>query len=522
MTCKLFIPACLTILLCACNSSSKRTKPIEPPAPPPPATIEPITANSALQLDFTLPLSALDIDADKLVGATFDEFKGEFAILGEQGELVFMSGEGVISTQILIDRQGDFSFSGIEFVDADSYVLSTSDSKLLMFDAQANTLEDLAQLDFDIHAVAYDQLTGSAVVVKDGDGSKIIRVSQTGDVTEVSLESDVVENSVTGLTITEDTLVMASNDVDQQSLIISAAMSGAIGTVWSIDTTTTTGLVLLDPAAPEIMTTNSDPDLTLTLFESPRPASIPSDEVLSVDVTLEIEFDQPSGIDFSPESSTLYYVTDFGEVRRGLADGSNQLLFELDAMQGSFEAIVHNHQDNTLTLLMSDEADQDSFILTFDMQGNELSRFILPITEESHKFEGLDYDSNNDTYMVMTTAEGPKTLYLVQDGTTTTTALPDSYNDFVITGIALSGNGEHLYFVTEEWEDDTDTLNAGLLIRLDMATMTELSRHAIAVEIDGVMQGVTDPSDVAIDEINDLVYITSDTDDAILYVYNRD
>ena len=514
---KLLLVTSIALALTACNSSNKSTKPV---IEEPPADTTPIAADKALKLDFTLPLADLGVDAGTLAGVTVNSERGEFAVLGENGALVYLSAEGAIAGESEIEPINSATFTGIEFIGDGNYLLSTSDSQVVLVNEQSKNIEQFGQVDFDINAVAYDETTGSAIVIDDGSPSKIVSISSSGDISDVTLDGDIRENSVTGLTLEEDQLLIASkSDTDNTSLIISSSMSGAIGTVWSIDSNTTSGLVLLDPGSPGFLTANTDPKQTVTKFETPPPPSSPGEEVLALHSSADIEFDQPSGIDFAPETSELFYVTDFGEVRKGVASGENQVLFEIDSQQGSFEAIVYHPENQTISLLMSDEAADDSFIVRFNMQGNELERRLISLEEPDHKFESLDYYPATDTYFVMTTSEGPKYLYEIEAEQQQVAVLPSQYDDFTIAGMALTDADRNILIVTEEWEDEEDNFNAGLLIKLQLTSMSELARYSIAVDKDGEFQGLTDPSDVAIDEVNNLIFITTDIDDSILYVF---
>lgn len=518
---KLILLTSVFLALNGCNSSNKTPAPTpsDPPAPPPPAA-PPIVANQRLQLDFALPLSELGVAAGTLAGATLNLERGEFVVLGERGSLVYMSPQGTISEETEIERANSATYTGIEYIGSGGYVVSTSDSKIMRLDEETRSLEDLAQLDFNVDAVAYDEVSGSAVVIDDGSPSRIVSISLSGSLSESIIESEIADNSVKGLTLSDGVLLIASvAEASENSLIISSSMSGKIGTVWALESVDTSGLVLLDPEAPEILTANSDSNQTIMLFEAPTPPSIPSEEVLILNSSPELDFDQPSGIDFTQESSELYYVTDFGEVRKGIADGSNELLFEIDVMQGSFEAIVHIASTDAIALMMSDDSNEQNRIITFDIQGNQQSIFTVPVIDSSHQFESMDYHSNTETYFAVTASEGQKTLYEMTVNGTTTTNLSDEYDGFIIGGIAMTQDGANLYLITEEWEDGSQVLMAGLLIKVDLLTNTELARYSLASDIDGEVQGIKAPSDVAIDEVNNLIFVTSDIDDSILYVF---
>jgi len=210
-------------------------------------------------------------------------------------------------------------------------------------------------------------------------------------------------------------------------------------------------------------------------------------------------------------------VTDFGEVRKGTAEGENEVLFEIETMQGSFEAIVHIASNNTLALMMSDDSGEESYIVVFDMEGNQLSTYTIPLANNEHQFESIDYNATTDTYLAVTASEEQKVLYQISTDEVITTDLPESYDDFVISGIAIAQDGTTLYMTTEEWEDESE--RAGLLVQVDLLTNTELSRYSLAVEVDGEVEGIVAPSDIAIDEANNLIFITSDIDGSILYVF---
>ena len=508
------------VIVTGCGSSSGST-----PDPDPPLTdIVSMQPDGELQLDFTLPLVSSIAAQAELTGATFNSDRGEFVLVGAEGGLVYLSPEGAVSGEAEIDLESAETITGIEYLGGGSYYLSTSDSRVVLLQDATLSSETLVQLDFEVQAVGYDEASGSAIIIDTQPTSRIVSVSSNGGVSEAFLDASFASTRVTGLTVDEGTVyiaALAEGDTGSQTLIVAASLSGEIGPIWSLDTGYTSGLVLLDSEAPEFLTSNSDEDQSVTLFEPEREPSRATEDLLDLVSSPELEFDQPSGIDFDPSTGELYYVTDFGEVRKGTIEGDNSLLFEIESMQGSFEAISFDAATQTVALMVSDESTEGSQITTFDLLGNVLSSFPIPVIDEDHLFESLDYSADLNTYYTMTAGEGPKVLYRIVEGVVQTSALPSAYDDFVVSGIAISEDGSGVFFVTEEWEaeDGAEGLNAGLLIELNVEDSTELARYSIAVEVEGDGQGIRDPSDIAIDEVFGLIFITSDVDDSQLYVF---
>ncbi len=510
----------MLVMVTGCDSSSNSTNDPDPPL----TDIASMQPDSELQLDFTLPLaSSISSQAD-LTGATFNSDRGEFVFVGAEGGLVYLSPEGAVSGEAEIDLESAETITGIEYLGGGSYYLSTSDSRVVRLQDATLSSETLVQLDFEILAVGYDEMSGSAIVIDTQPTSRIVTVSSDGSVSEALLDASFASTRVTGLTVDEGTVyiaALAEGNTGSQTLIVAASLSGEIGPIWSLDTGYTSGLVLLDSEAPEFLTSNSDANQSVTLFEAEREPSRATEDMLDLISAPELEFDQPSGIDYDPSTGDLYYVTDFGEVRKGTIEGDNNLLFEIESMQGSFEAISFDAATQTITLMVSDESTEGSQIMTFDLLGNILSSFPVPIVDQDHLFESLDYSADLSTYYAMTAGEGSKVLYRIAEGVVQTSVLPSAYDNFVVSGIAVSDDGSDLFFVTEEWEaeDGAQGLNAGLLIELDLEGFTELARNSIAVEVEGQGQGIRDPSDIAVDETSGLIFITSDVDDSQLYVF---
>lgn len=517
---KLLLATLIYAALQGCNSS-KNSTPADPVTPDPPTLPPVLEVDDTLNLDYTLPLAALGIKPDVLAGATLNPETGEFIILGQGGQLVTLSPEGNVVEDRNLEIADVGALSGIEYIDSESFVVSSESSDIYLIDETDLTSELVTTLDFRVGGIAYDDQTASAIVVDDRSPSRIVFVSMDGTTQEADLTATLSEGSVEGVTLTGDTLVFASVDPDSannDTYIVTSDLEGRIGPSWSIDIDSTTGLVVIDPEIPEILTTNNDPEQTITLFESPTPPSIPSEESLALSSSPDLDFDQPSGVDYSDATSELYYITDFGEVRLGNSDGENELLFEFDVMQGSFESIVINGEN--LSLMMSGDSSEQSFVTTLDFEGNMLSQFEVPLIDEEHQFESLDYDHQNNYFVAITATEGRKVFYrFTENKLIDTNELSEDYDDFIIAGMSIDAESNSVYFVTEEWTDENDVLNAGLFIRLDYDSLSETHKFSIAIDVEGELQGVKDPSDVAMDSINNQIFVTSDVDDSVLYVF---
>lgn len=529
--------------LAACNGSSNNNPPQDasPPSATPPDSTPPdspeIEVDAQLPLDFLLPLTQAGVSAEQLTGVTLDPQREEFVFIAQPSEVIFLSQQGSITQQFAIPQSTDIRFTGIEYMQQGEYLLSTDDSRLmvLLIDEQALTLTPFGTVDFAISAVAYDANSAAAMVIDNTEPSAIVSVQSDGSITRTNLELSLHDYAIEGLTQFEDNLLIAAveqNSSEAETLIVASDLQGDFGPVWEIETASTSGLALIDPQAPEFITPYSDAQLSVALYAAERPASVPTEAPLSLIEVVELCFDQPSGVDFSSSTGELFYITDFGEVRRramGADDeDDSELLFELDGMQGSFEAIAADTTNELLYLMLSDDASEQNSVLTMDYQGNQITETVIASVDSEHIFESLEVVSStpdgSNTFYTVSAVEGSKVLYQITDSGTSTVTLPSDYDELIIAGMAVSPTTDTLYFVTEEWESEdvngqADTLNAGLLVVFDLINQTEVGKYSIAIEEDGTQQGVRDPSGVAVDINESKVYVTSDIDDAVMYVF---
>ena len=172
--------------------------------------------------------------------------------------------------------------------------------------------------------------------------------------------------------------------------------------------------------------------------------------------------------------------------------------------------------------MFSDDASEQNMVITMDYQGNQVAETVIDSDDLEHVFESLDWiadpdPANTGTLYTLSAEEGSKVLYRINDGEITTQILSGDYDELIISGMAVAETGDTLYFVTEEWQEET--LNAGLLVQYDLINNAEIARYSIVVEDDGNLQGVRDPSGVAVNAEQSRRYITSDVDDALLYVF---
>jgi len=531
------------LALAACNGSSKNNPPqdVSPPSATPPDSTPPdsseIEVDAQLPLDFLLPLTQAGVSAEQLTGVTLDPQREEFVFIAQPSEVIFLSQQGSVTQQFAIPQSTDIRFTGIEYMQQGEYLLSTDDSRLMVLsiDEQALTLTPFGTVDFAISAVAYDANTAAAMVIDNTEPSAIVSVQSDGSITRTNLELSLHDYAIEGLTQFEDNLLIAAveqNNSEVETLIVASDLQGDLGPVWEIETASTSGLALIDPQAPEFITSYSDTQLSVALYAAERPASVPTETPLSLIEVVELGFDQPSGVDFSSSTGELFYSTDFGEVRRRAMDADDEddseLLFELDGMQGSFEAIAADTTNELLYLMLSDDASEQNSVLTMDYQGNQVAETVIASVDSEHVFESLDVISSDqdgsNTFYTVSAVAGTKVLYQITDSGTSTVTLPSDYDELIIAGIAVSPTTDTLYFVTEEWEGEdvngqADTLNAGLLVVFDLINQTEVGKYSIAIEEDGTLQGVRDPSGVAVDIDESRVYVTSDIDDAVMYVF---
>ncbi|MEP4100136.1 hypothetical protein, partial [Paraglaciecola sp.] len=249
--------------------------------------------------------------------------------------------------------------------------------------------------------------------------------------------------------------------------------------------------------------------------------SAPSEQPLNVQSSIELDFDQPSGIDYLISNNTFYYITDFGEVRSGKVEEANELLFEIETQQGSYEAIaasLNNDDEIELHVINSDDSVENTQIEKYNVDGELLEQFPLTLIQKEHLFESLDFDpSTNRYYTINSNDESRKYLYVFDNGSTETFELPSDYDDYYISGLDYSVNTGYLYFVTEEFENQSGK-NAGLMIIYDIANAVEIERYSI-VDTTEPEVGLETPSGITINDDESEIYITSDVDGSTLHHY---
>ncbi len=515
--------------LSACNSSSSSSNTTNNPDQS--SQVQPFETDT-LDLDFTLPLGETGMNIGELSGVTAVLEEGLLVILDDNQSLLFLNastGEYVDQQSVIVDD--NTRFAGVTR-DSNGYFLITDNAQIYHYDPDSGELEKTN--DFSSY------LNDSSAIAYDADSSTLFAINATGDKTLVSL-SDGVEATkqlatsfgaytITGMYAADNSVFLLSTGFEEESsapastpVLIQITAAGEFVKAWELNDMSSpepTGLVVTDSEAPKIFTVNAGSEKAIKTYEPVREGSEVDEPALALIEQRPLDFDQPSGVDASPDGQTLYFVTDFGEVRQMIGDSEATLLFEIEAQQGSYEAIAVN--GTTLTTLASDESLENPELYTFNLDGSEIQKREIPLSSPNHNFEAIDYIPNTDTFYTVTSNEGePKVLYTVdgQSGQTTTREMPQAYNELIISGIDVSSDEQRMVFTTEEREIE-DELFTGLAIIVDLNTFEELGRYSIAVtNEEDKLVGLSDPSGVAFDEANGVFYITSDIDDSVLYIY---
>lgn len=482
-----------------------------------------------LELDFTLSLSDLGVTPQTLSGVTFNTERGVFTILDNEATIFYLQPDGSLDSSTKIQGLEGSTLTGIEHIENDVYLLSDLAGVVYRYDASDSSLKIEADLSGDISslkAVAYDSQNLEVVLTSDAPTKKLFRVSQNQTVTQIPLESRFENYSIDGLQVGENGIYIASKGFsgpsaeEENAVIILTDESGRFESALSLDNSDISGLAILDEEGHGFISVNGDTQASITLYEPTPEASTPEFTPLSGVDSLELDFDQPSGIDFNLDNQAFYYITDFGEVRTGDELGNNELLFELENQQGSYESIKAHveNQELTIFLLNSDESDDNSRILTFNSTGELQNTQLIDKVDESHVFESLEYNAGTQTlYSLNFNEDSPKFLYEFTETGITTNPLGEMYDDYAITGMAMSEDANTLYFVTKEYVEG-DTMFAGVLVVFDLTQSLEIARFSITDPSDPTV-GLTAPSGIALDQNNNLIFITTDMDDATLNIY---
>jgi hypothetical protein len=488
---------------------------------------QPIEAfpTSELFLDFNLPFSILNRSIPDVSGITFNYEEDYFLISSAAGGLLFISPSG----EVLDELSTSSAFTGIEFIEDGAFLLSDR-SRILKYDTDNHVFEELHRFDGqyeNIQSIAYREETEEVVFVNNGDTPVLVYVSQDGATTELTLNDRFGNYTIDGLQLSENYIFMGSTGYEledtttRHSLVIQTELNGDFIQAWELDEKVLSGVAILNKDAPEFITTNRGENGSFNLYEPEALPSAPSEQPLNVQSSIELDFDQPSGIDYLISNNTFYYITDFGEVRSENVEEANELLFKIETQQGSYEAIAasfNNNNEVELHVINSDDSLESTKIEKYNLDGELLDQFELTLVQGKHLFESLDFDpSTNRYYTINSNKESRKHLYVFDSGNTETFELPSDYDDYYISGLDYSEINSYLYFVTEEFENQNGK-NAGLMIIYDTANAVEIERYSI-VDTTEPEVGLENPSGITINDDESEIYITSDIDDSILHHY---
>ncbi|MEP0177117.1 MAG: hypothetical protein ABJH28_09210 [Paraglaciecola sp.] len=511
-----------TILFSSVISGCGNSKSNQPSTSNPPIEAFP---TSELFLDFNLPFSILDRSMPDVSGITFNYEENYFLISSAAGDLLFISPAG----EVIDELNTSSSFTGIEFIEDGAFLLSDV-NRVLKYSTDNHEIEELhsfvGQYE-NIQSIAYREETKEVVFVNNGDTPALVYVSQDGAITELTLNDSFGNYAIDGLQLSGNYIFMGSTGykledaTTRNSVVIQTQLNGDFVQAWELDQKVLSGVAILDKNAPEFITTNQEEDGSFNLYEPEALPSAPSEQPLNVQSSIELDFDQPSGIDYLISNNTFYYITDFGEVRSGKVEEANELLFEIETQQGSYEAIaasLNNDDEIELHVINSDDSVENTQIEKYNVDGELLEQFPLTLIQKEHLFESLDFDpSTNRYYTINSNDESRKYLYVFDNGSTETFELPSDYDDYYISGLDYSVNTGYLYFVTEEFENQSGK-NAGLMIIYDIANAVEIERYSI-VDTTEPEVGLETPSGITINDDESEIYITSDVDGSTLHHY---
>ncbi len=511
----------LSITLAGCNGSSNSNSSdnLDPPNGAFPS--------SKLFLDFSLPFSELDTSLSNVSGITLNVEEDYFLASDKEGRLLSLTPTG----EVLDETFTSSFFTGVEFIEDGQFILSEED-RLLSYDSNNEEIEELFSFIGkyeNIQSIAYNEDTQEIAFVNNGDTPVLVYVKQDGSTTEFALDTRLSNYAIDGLQLSDDYLFMGSSGFQadeintRNSIIIQTELDGTFFKAWELDEKILSGLAVLDEEAPRFITTNLGDGGSFNTYEPEALPSMASEQPLEVEESVELGINQPSGIDYLDSNNTFYFITDFGEVRSLSSGATSEVLFEIDAQQGSYEAIAAavNNDEVELHILNSDDSLSISQIETYNLQGERLEQFLLTPIEDDHLFESLDFDPSTGRYhLINSNDEARKYFYTIDNGDTEILELPSSYDDFNIAGLDYSANNGYLYFVTQEFGDQNGN-NAGLLIIYDTANAIEVDRYSIIDTTEPTL-GVESPSGVALilsDGNEPKVHITSDTDDSTFHIY---
>ncbi|MFK7733856.1 MAG: hypothetical protein AB8B48_19705 [Pseudomonadales bacterium] len=515
----LLLSVCFAMLACS-GSNGSGFAPVAPEQPLDTSPYELIP----LELDFTFDLNQQGLDAGELTGLAIVPSSGERFILNREGQLFHLGPFGNFLNQTTIDAGMEETYSGLEWLSEDQIYIASGDVGIYGFNLSTEDAELFAAMpdDFgELENVAYDNASNQVFAINSTGEKQLVIVDNEGGQTVTELDSQLMEYPITGMHAFDGSLFLAStghSNTPEQAAVIELDYDGVFQSAWSLPEGSPTALLIENRDPLELAIATSD-STSLLFFEAPAPNSGVTGDALTFLAYEELDFDQPSGVDYAAGRNSLIFITDFAEVHE-LTDGEESIeLFELEEAQGSFEALAYSADE--IHLLMSDESTPEPLIQRYDLNGTLLTETELEASVDAGTvFEAMDLGEQSQTlYLLSGNDDEQKLLVRITDSGQTVSELPEAFDDMTIVGVDISADETQAIFVTDERVED-DARLSGLAISIDLNTLEERWRLAIAVPgEDEDLIGLAAPSGIAVDRARSRLYISSDVDDSMLAVF---
>lgn len=477
-----------------------------------------------LELDFTFDLSQQGIDSGELTGLATDPNTGERFILDREGQLFRFGLFGNFLDQSSVQTGISNTFGGLEWIAENQFYVAANDNSIYSFNPVTGNAELFASVPEEfgaLEAVASDAVSNQIFTINSAGEKQLVTIDAEGQQSTIELDSRLMAYPISGLHAFDGSLYLASSghsDSPEQAVVIELNYDGVFQRAWSLPERTPSALLVENREPLELAIATSD-SASILFFESPVPGSEVIDEPLAFVGYEELDFDQPSGVDYAADRDSLIFITDFAEVHE-LINGEDAIeRFELDQAQGSFEALAYGVGE--IHLLMSDESMPESMVQSYALNGMLTNQTNIDAEIEANTvFEAMDFGQQTQTlYLLSTNEDEHKQLVRIADGAQSVTPLPDVYDNYVIVGVDISDDETQAIFVTDERIDD-GTLLSGLAISIDLGTLEEQWRLAIAVPGEGdELIGLAAPSGIAVDAARSRLYVSSDVDESMLAIF---
>lgn len=501
-----FLFLCMSGLVgCSSGSSSNNNDPDA-------GSLEPFPTGE-LDLDFTFPLAMVMEEPTDVTGVATNPSDGIIAIMDVNSTLTLISPEGeFISSHLLSvsEQPADIAF------DEDGDVVVAGElGTVWAFDVTTQVLEMFAQLGSDVNAIGVVN-DGFFAIESTAGGYQMVSIND-GQRAEITTDPRLAQYAVHAMDVDAQSLFVLVQDSEGVPFVLKFDQAGAYSDGWRISGNAS-GLALLEdsPRGPSVFASdNTDNEPLLRSFEPPPvPGALDESplELLGTFALGDSGVPQPSGV--TVYQNEVYFVTDFGVVAKSQLDGTDvEVLFEIeDSLQGSFESIDVNDAGEILVLASDDG--QLPTLFKYDSAGIVLESSVL--LNEEIVIEGL-HSAFGTVYWVNAEDGEPKVIYEQSSGgLLSETPMGDNYDDYFFSGLTVFE--DQLIIVTEQREIEGDVLS-GLIIVWDLEDNDEIARFAAA---DANNQGIIDPSGIAFASAAGLLYVTSDTDDGEVFVYDFD